>query len=70
MGHHCGMADVTVYAWGDDADEVEAFMLDLSVRGRVLLVDGGQARDIQGSSGRYRVVARAVAPRRAVRREA
>lgn len=70
MGHHCGMADVTVYAWGDDADEVEAFMLDLSVRGRVLLVDGGRALAIQGSSGRYRVVAKAASPRRQVRREA
>lgn len=64
------MDEVTLYAWCDNPEAAEEYMHDLAAKGRAVLVDGGQARDIQGSSGRYRVVARAVSPRKPVRREA
>jgi hypothetical protein len=62
------MGDVTVYAWGDNADEVEAYMHDLARDGRVVLEDGGRALNIGGNSGRYRVAAKG-RPRKPVRRE-
>jgi hypothetical protein len=63
------MSDVVLYAWCDDPDKVEEYMLSLARDGAAVLEDGGRALRIQGANGQYRVAAKGRI-RRAPKREA
>lgn len=47
-----------LYAWCDDAEEVEEYMRGLARDGHVVLQDGGRALNFGGDSGQYRVAAK------------